>query len=380
MAGARLGTSGHNDQTKDDSVAQTALCPHIGTGWPGLDAGAEAEKLMMRDPYEVLGVKKNADAAAIKSAFRKLAKKLHPDANKNDPKAAQRFAELNAAYEILGEDDKRKAFDRGEIDAEGKPKFRDFEGFGPKGDFGRGFGRGGGRGGPDFNFEHFSFGPEGVRRSSDPQGGFSNFDDILSSVFGGFANSPRGRARERGGFEPEDIVSAGRDVAAEVTISLAEAAKGGTRRVQLPTGKEVDVKIPAGLGEGKQIRLKGQGLPGPGGVGDVLITIRVAPHPYFVRDGDNLRVDVPITLYEAVLGGKVRVPTLDGAVDLNVPAGTSSGRTFRIGGKGMPAERKAGDLYATVRIALPDKSGRELEELMRKWRDHTPYDPRKDLK
>jgi len=326
----------------------------------------------MRDPYEVLGVKKNADAAAIKSAFRKLAKKLHPDANKNDPKAAQRFAEINSAYEILGADDKRKAFDRGEIDAEGKPKFRGFEGFGPKG---------GGRGGPDINFEQFSFGPDGVRRSSGaPQGGFSNFEDVLSSMFGGFANAPHGRGRRRGGAEADDVESAGRDVAAEVTISLGEAAKGGTRRVQLPTGKEVDIKIPAGLGEGKQIRLKGQGLPGPGGVGDVLITIRVAPHPHFVRDGANLRVDVPITLYEAVLGGKVRVPTLEGAVELNIPAGTSSGRTFRIGGKGMPAEGKAGDLYATVRIALPDKGDRELDDLMRKWRDQSPYDPRKDLK
>lgn len=329
----------------------------------------------MRDPYEVLGVKKNADAAAIKSAFRKLAKKLHPDANKNDPKAAQRFAEINSAYEILGADDKRKAYDRGEIDAEGKPKFSGFEGFGPKG----GFGRGGAHAGPDINFEHFSFGPEGARRSSG-QGGFSNFDDLLGGMFGGFANASRGRGRGPGGFAAEDTEAAGHDVVAEVTISLPEAANGATRRVQLPTGKEVDVKIPAGLGEGKQIRLKGQGLPGPGGVGDVLIAVKVAPHPYFVRDGDDLRVDVPITLYEAVLGGKVRVPTLDGAVDLNVPPGTSSGRTFRISGKGMPAKGKTGDLYAAVRIALPDKSDRELEDLMRKWLHQSPYDPRKDLK
>jgi DnaJ-class molecular chaperone len=328
----------------------------------------------MRDPYEVLGVKKNADAAAIKSAFRKLAKKLHPDANKNDPKAAQRFAELNSAYEILGEEDKRKAYDRGEIDAEGKPKFQGFEGFGP----GSGFGRGG-RGGPDFNFEHFSFGPEGARRSGGP-GGFANLDDLLGGMFGGFANAPRGRGRGRGGFAPEEMEPSGQDVVAEVTVSLTEAAKGTTRRVQLPTGKELDVKIPAGLGEGKQIRLKGQGLPGLGGVGDVLITVRVAPHPYFVRDGDNLRIDLPITLYEAVLGGKVRVPTLDGAVELNVPAGTSSGRIFRIAGKGMPAKGKAGDLYAAVRIALPDKEDRELEDLMRKWLHQKPYDPRKDLK
>jgi len=329
----------------------------------------------MRDPYEVLGVKKNADAAAIKSAFRKLAKKLHPDANKNDPKAAQRFSEINSAYEILGEDDKRKAFDRGEIDAEGKPKFQGFEGFGPRG------GRGA-RGGPDINFEQFSFGPDGVRRAGGAggqggQGGFSNFEDVLNNMFGGLGGA-RGRGRPH--VVEEELDHAGRDVAAEVTITLAEAAKGGTRRVHLPTGKEVDIKIPAGLGEGKQIRLKGQGLPGPGAIGDVIITLRVAPHPHFTLDGANLRIDVPITLYEAVLGGKVRVPTLDGAVELNIPPGTSSGRTFRIGGKGMPGEGKAGDLYATVRIALPAKADTELEDLMRHWREEKPYDPRKDLK
>jgi DnaJ-class molecular chaperone len=331
----------------------------------------------MRDPYEVLGVKKNADAAAIKGAYRKLAKKLHPDANKDDPKAAQRFAELNSAYEILSAEDKRQAYDRGEIDAEGKPKFQGFEGFGP----GAGFGRGGARGGPgDFSFESFSFGPEGVRRSSGGPGGTGHapdLEELLSGMFGGAQRGGRGR---RGGFAPEEEPS-GQDVTAEVTISLTESAKGTTRRVQLPTGKELDVKIPAGLGDGKQIRLKGQGLPGyGGGAGDVLITVHVAPHPYFKLDGNDLRIEVPIALYEAVLGGKVRVPTLGGAVELNIPAGTSSGRTFRLGGKGMPSAGKAGDLYATVRIALPDKEDRELEDLMRKWKHERPYDPRKDLK
>jgi DnaJ-class molecular chaperone len=328
----------------------------------------------MRDPYDVLGVKKSADAAAIKSAYRKLAKKLHPDANKNDPKAAQRFAEINSANEILGEDDKRKAFDRGEIDAEGKPKFHGFEGFGPRG------GRGA-RGGPDINFEQFSFGPDGVRRpggagGAGGQGGFSNFEDVLNNMFGGLGGA-RGRGRPH--VVEEELDHAGRDVAAEVTITLAEAAKGGTRRVHLPTGKEVDIKIPAGLGEGKQIRLKGQGLPGPGAIGDVIITIRVAPHPHFTLDGANLRIDVPITLYEAVLGGKVRVPTLDGAVELAIPAGTNTGRTFRLKGKGFPAKERKGDLLATIRIVLPEAHDPELEELMRKWRDAKPYDPRKDM-
>ena len=334
----------------------------------------------MRDPYEVLGVKKNADAAAIKSAFRKLAKKLHPDANKNDPKAAQRFAELNSAYEILGEDDKRKAFDRGEIDAEGKPRFRGFEGFRQRGGAGAGPG-------PDIDFEQFSFGPEGLKRSGGRTGpaggGFSNLEDVLSNVFGGLGGSRKSRARSNvfGNFDAEEFAEpAGRDVAVAVTISLAEAALGGTRRVHLPTGKEVDVKIPIGLADGKQIRLKGQGLPGPGGIGDALITIKIAPHPLFKLDGANLRLDVPITLYEAVLGAKVRVPTLDGAVDLAVPSGTNSGRTFRIAGKGMPGDGRSGDLYATVRIMLPDKGDPELDELMRKWRDQRPYDPRREFK
>lgn len=332
----------------------------------------------MRDPYEVLGVKKNADAAAIKGAYRKLAKRLHPDANKTDPKAAQRFAELNSAYEILGAEDKRRAYDRGEIDAEGKPKVQGFEGFGPSG----GFGRGGARAPGDFSFESFSFGPEGARRAHGGPGnqGFADLDELLSGMFGaGFTNAPRG-PRGRGGSAPENMEPGGHDVAAEVTISLTESARGTTRRVHLPTGKELDVKIPAGLGEGKQIRLKGQGMPGAGGAGDVLITVHVEPHPYFTRDGDDLRVEVPVTLYEAVLGGRVRVPTLEGAVELKVPAGTSSGRTFRIGGKGMPGVGRTGDLYVTVQIALPDKADGELENLMRRWQREQSYDPRKDLK
>jgi len=327
----------------------------------------------MRDPYEVLGVQRSADAGAIKSAFRRHAKKLHPDANKSDPKAAARFAELNGAYEILGDESKRKAFDRGEIDAEGKPRFHGFDGFGA-----RPGGTGGGRGG---NFESFTWGPDGFQRASGGQGGqggFGGFEDVLKDMFGGGGRRTGFRTQH---FEPEDLgePSPGRDVTATVTISLGEAAKGGSRRVHLPTGKEVEVKIPAGLADGQQIRLKGQGLPGPGAVGDALVTVKIAPHPLFERDGANLRLELPLALYEAVLGAKVRVPTLDGAVDLAVPAGTSSGRTFRLKGKGLPGKGDRGDLFVTVRIVLPAHSDGELEELMRKWRDAKPYDPRKDL-
>jgi DnaJ-class molecular chaperone len=327
----------------------------------------------MRNPYQVLGVQPQASADEIKKAFRKQAKRLHPDANKNDPKAAVKFAELNAAYEIVGDEDKRKAFDRGEIDAEGKPRFQGFEGFGARPQGGRG---------REAHFETFSFGPEGFSRSgSGPGGGFGAFEDILSSVFGGRRNGAR--VDLGGEFTPDDFgpPPAGRDISAEATITLVEAAHGTNKRVRLPTGKDVEVKVPAGLSDGQQIRLKGQGLAGlPGGTaGDALITVRVAPHPHFKVEGANLRVEVPITLYEAVLGGKVRVPTLDGAVELAIPAGTNAGRTFRLKGKGMKTKAGTGDLFATVRIVLPERSDPELEELMRAWQEEKPYNPRRDL-
>ena len=315
----------------------------------------------MRDPYDILGVSKGANAADIKSAYRRMAKKLHPDANKHDPKAATRFAELNAAYEILGEDDKRKAFDRGEIDAEGKPRFQGFEGFGAGRGRRGGFGR-------DGSFESFSWGSDGFRHSSGGGSGFpgfAGFEEMLKEAFGGASRAGGGPH-----FEHEGAGGTfGHDIAVPLLISLPEAFTGVKKRVRLPTGKEVEVKIPQGLSDGQTIRLKGQGLAGPGGrAGNVLITVSVAPHPLFVREGSNLRLELPITLYEAVLGAKVRVPTLDGAVELALPAGTNSGRTFRLRGKGLAAKDGIGDLFATVRIMLPDGGDAELDELMQRWR------------
>jgi DnaJ-class molecular chaperone len=330
----------------------------------------------MRDPYDVLGVPKGASAADIKSAFRKQAKKLHPDANKHDPKAASRFAELNAAYEILGEDDKRKAFDRGEIDAEGKPRFQGFEGFGGGQGPRRGFGQGGNQAG---GFETFNWGTDGFQRATGGAGG--TFEELLKEAFGGRGRAARG-GRMGGGsrFEQDDLGGGGQDISAALTITLPEAAQGVKKRVVLPTGKEVDVKIPAALADGQTIRLKGQGLAGPGGhMGDLLISVTVAPHPLFEREGADLRLELPIALYEAVLGGKVRVPTLDGAVELAIPPGTSSGRTFRLKGKGFPAKGGAGDLLATARIILPDGGDKDLDELMKKWRAGKAYDPRKGM-
>ena len=326
----------------------------------------------MRDPYEVLGVDRKASEAEIKSAFRRLAKKLHPDANKNDPKAASRFAEINAAYEILGEQDKRKAFDRGEIDAEGKPRFQGFEGFGA------GAGRGAGGFAPESEFETFSFGPEGFTRSNRRGRSAGGFEDILREAFGGAA----GRGRFGGGagdaFEAQDF-GVGADVKAALTVTLPEAAHGVTQRVHLPSGKDVEVKIPAGIADGQTIRLRGQGMPGQGGAGDVLITVSIASHPLFTLDGADVRLDLPITLDEATLGAKVRVPTLDRPVEVTIPPWTSSGRTFRLKGKGFPAKEGRGDLLATVRIALPERSDPELEALMKKWRSEKPYDPRQEM-
>ena len=331
----------------------------------------------MRDPYEVLGVQKNATPAAVKSAFRRLAKKLHPDANKSDQTAATKFAELNAAYEIVGDEAKRKAFDRGEIDAEGKPRF---QGFG-----GGGQGPWGGGAGQDTPFEHFTWSTDGFQRGSrrGRGGGFGSgaggIDDILKEMFGGAASGAAGR-RPQFGADEFGGAAASRDVTGTVTITLPEVLTGASRRVHLPTGREIEVKIPAGLADGQTIRLKGQGMPGPGGpAGDALIAVTIAEHPLFKRDGANLRLELPVTLYEAVLGGKVRVPTLDGAVELAIPPESSSGRTLRVKGKGLPAKEGRGDLYVTIRIVLPEGRNAELDELMTRWRDSKPYDPRRDM-
>ena len=322
----------------------------------------------MRDPYEVLGVQRGASAAAIKSAFRKLAKKHHPDANANDPKAAERFAEVNSANEILGDEAKRKQFDRGEIDAEGKPRFQGFPGGGARG------------ASPGGGFEQYSF------RSGGAGGGMGGggFEDILNSMFGGAA-AGGARGRRAGGpqsfeFDTSTFTAPDLDLSVAMTVSLEESVKGGEKRVRLPSGKELNVKIPAGVTSGQQIRLKGQGDSAPGHrPGDLLITVTVAPHPFFKIDGNDLRVDLPVTLYEAVLGGKVRVPTLGGAVELSIPKNTSSGRTFRLKGKGLPKAGAPGDLFVTTRIILPDGNDAELEALMQKWRDAHPYNPRGDL-
>src|SRR3954452_1955128 len=243
----------------------------------------------MRDPYEVLGVAKGADAAAIKSAFRKQAKQLHPDANKQDPKAASKFAELNAAYEILGDEDKRKAFDRGEIDAEGKPRFQGFAGAGAQP---------GGREG----FENFTWNTDGFQRRSGSTRGFGGggggFEDILKDVFGSMGGR-RGRGSAGMEFQPEDFGPAGRgaDISADLTITLPEAVNCGTKRLRLSTGKKLAVRTPARLTDGQTLRLKGQGIRGRDrSSADLLIRVKTSSHPLFKVDGNDLRLFLPITL------------------------------------------------------------------------------------
>jgi DnaJ-class molecular chaperone len=320
----------------------------------------------MRDPYTVLGVAKTADLAEIKKSYRKLAKKFHPDQSK-DPKAKEKFAEINSAYEILEDETKRGQYDRGEIDAEGKPRFQGFEGFGA------GAGPGGfTRRSPGGGFEHFEF-------RTAPGGGAAGFDasDLFSELFGA--------ARRGGGAgaqQSRQTLPRGEDVGAEISVSLREAVQGGKSRVSLPTGKTLEVTVPAGIEDGQTIRLKGQGQPSPygGEAGDALVTVKIAKHPYFRVDNRDLRLDLPLTLYEAVLGAKVNVPTLDGKVELTVPAGSNGGRTLRLRGKGLPNPGGTpGDLLVTLRIILPDGGDPDLTALAEKWQKQKPYDPRQDL-
>lgn len=302
----------------------------------------------MRDPYDVLGVSRSASADEVKRAYRRLAKALHPDRNAGDPGAKDRFSELNAAYEILGDADRKAQFDRGEIDAEGKPRFRGF---------------GGGREGS--GFEGFGFGEDGpfgrARR------GRAGTDDIFSQFFGdafrqadpGGAREPRPGARGR---------SRGEDVEATLTVTLEEVAAEARKRVALPTGREVDVVLPKGVADGQVIRLRGLGEPGPAQAGDALLTIRFAPHERFSAEGSNLRLRLPVDLDEAVLGAPVRVPTLTGTVQMAIPPMTSSGRVFRLRGKGLPGKAGPGDLLVAVEIRLPAEPDEELLDYARRRR------------
>ncbi|MFN0262710.1 DnaJ C-terminal domain-containing protein [Tepidamorphus sp. 3E244] len=310
-----------------------------------------------RDPYTVLGVSKSASTADVKSAFRKLAKKFHPDANKDDPKAQERFSEVNTAYEMLSDTEKRAQFDRGEIDADGNPKFA---GFDP-----RQAGGGGGRSQRGFAFRS---GPGGSAEFD----AHDLFGDILGAFAGGRRPGPGGMGGGMGGgfsADPSAAPSAP-ELKADAPVTLEELAGGGKVRVMLPDGRTLDVTIPAGSRTGSELRLKGQGAPDPltGQRGDVRLTIRLKNHPHLKVDGDDLRLEQSVPLADAVLGGKVRIKTLTGQANLTVPKGTNGGKVLRLKGKGLPKKAGGnGDLLVVLNIQLPENDA-ELEALMEQRR------------
>jgi len=296
---------------------------------------------MAADPYTTLGVPRSASEKDIKSAYRKLAKELHPDSSKDNPKAADRFSDVTRAYDLLSDKDKRAQFDRGEIDAEGNPTMP------------------------------FGFGPGGGQhgfRSADGFEGFSseNIDlgDIFGGIFGGRGGFGGGQHAGRTRAAPK-----GANVQYRLNVALPDAATLAPQRITLADGKTIDLKLPAGVEDGTQMRLAGKGEPGPGGNGDALVTIQVQSHAFFKRDGDDVRVELPITLDEAVAGAKVKVPTVEGAVMLSVPPSSSSGKTLRLKGKGFTRKNGTrGDQLVTLEIVLPE-TDEDLATRLEGWRD-----------
>ena len=307
---------------------------------------------MAGDPYKELGVSRTASADEIKKAFRKLAKELHPDKNPGNKAADERFKRITAAFDLVGDAEKRAKYDRGEIDADGREQFR-----------GGGFGgAGGGRGGHPFG------------QGGGGQAGFENIDldEIFGGMFGGGAG--RGRGGAGSGYAPR-----GQDVRATLEISLEDAISGNTRRIQFSDGRTLDVAIPKGASDGQTIRLKGQGAPGRGGVaGDALIELKIAKHPVFTREGADLTMDLPVTLYDAVLGGKIPVRTPEGTVSMTIPKGSNSGKVLRLKGRGAFADGKRGDLLARLMIILPETEDPALINLAQGMRDKGPYKPWRD--
>ena len=309
---------------------------------------------MALDLYQRLGLNRGATEAEIKKAYRSLAKQLHPDRNTDNPQAAQRFSEVTRAYDLLSDKDKRAQYDRGEIDEEGNPKMP----------FGAGFsGRPGGGGGPGAH-------PGGFEGFQGDFGDAADLSDLFEGLFGAGAggHGARGGSGGFGGFrqrarQPQK----GADVAYRLKVPFVDAATLAPQRIKLADGKTIDLKLPNGVEEGTRIRLAEKGEPGPAGNGDAIVTISIGPHPFFRRDGNDIRIDLPVTLKEAVLGAKVKVPTPGGPVMLTIPKGSSSGRVLRLKGRGFTGKNGTrGDQLVTIEIALP-AGDPELEAFAAKW-------------
>ena len=312
---------------------------------------------MTMDPYEALGLDKNATDAEIKKAYRKIARESHPDLKPDDKSAEARFKAASAAYDLLKDPETRAKFDRGEIDASGQERpehayYRDY-----------------------------------AEAQGNPYGGGMHFDDGMdaSSIFEEILRQ-RARGGAGGGFGGgggQGFKARGGDRLYSMEVPFMDAVKGATTRITLPDGGALEVKIPEGTADGQTIRLRGKGGPGIGGgpAGDALVTIGVRPHKVFRREGNDIHVTLPITLDEAVLGGKVPVPTIDGTVQLNIPKGASSGQKLRMRGRGVKPVRggKKGDQLVELKIVSPPKIDDELADFMKEWRKKHKYDPRRGM-
>ena len=307
---------------------------------------------MADDPYVVLGVEKTASDAEISKAYRKLAKELHPDLKPGDKDAEERFKEVSAAYNLLKDSEQRARYDRGEIDASGMER-------------------------PEREFYHRYADADATGRYTSGAG-FEDFEDV-SDLFADLFRAREGRAGYGMG---EGFQARGPDTRYHLEVEFLDAANGAKRRITMPDGKALDLSIPAGTRDGGTLRLKGKGMPGIGGgpSGDALVEISVKPHPLFKREDDDIVVELPVTLDEAVLGGKLEVPTIGGRVKMTLPKGSSSGKTMRLKGRGVRAKgRSPGDQRVIIKIVLPETIDSELESFLEDWRKSHHYDPRNEL-
>ncbi len=293
---------------------------------------------MAKNPYEILGISKNASEAEIKAAYRKLAKKYHPDLNPGNKDADLMFKELNAANDLLSDKEKRAAFDRGAIDEQGQPRYHQQQ---------------------QRTYRDFAEGPQGGRYNF--SGGDFDLSD-LEGLFGAFTGKGRASA-------------APKDVRYTIEVDFLEAARGAKKRVTMPDGKSLDIAIPEGIEEGQQLRLKGQGQQGTNGAGDAYVAVHIRPHPFFARKGRDVTIELPVALQESILGAKIQVPTIHGPVDMTVLKGASSGATLRLKGKGI----KGGDQFVKIKIAMPAEIDAELETAIRNWAKTHSYNPRKTM-
>jgi DnaJ-class molecular chaperone len=303
------------------------------------------------DPYKTLGVARDANEADIKKAYRKLAKELHPDRNKDNPKASEKFSQVTNAYDLLNDKDKRARFDRGEIDGDGNPAAP--------------FGFGGGGGGRPQ--------PGGGFRSEGYESGGPDMSDIFEGLFGGAQRGGGGGFASGFGRRPQPK---GENVAYRLQVPFVDAATLEPQRVTLSDGKTLDLKLPAGVESGTQMKLAGKGEQGPGGAGDAILTIDVQPHRFFTRDGDDVRIDLPISLAEAVLGGSIKAPTVEKPVMLTIPKGTTSGKTLRLKGKGFHKKTGGrGDQLVTLMIDIP-ADNKALADFVEGWAKSNTGNPR----